>query len=79
MSGQQNSILSVVPGITFQTSEQKGIYQLQTINFQVNKNYARKELQQSSLIKSNQSDLLVSAFLKKNTVLCARSFGINPN
>lgn len=78
MSGQQNSILSVVPGITFQTSEQKGIYQLQTINFQVNKN-ARKELQQSSLIKSNQSDLLVSAFLKKNTVLCARSFGINPN
>lgn len=61
MTGQQNSVISVVPGITFSNSEGKGFYQLQTINYQLNKN-VQKELKKSPMLKSKQGDLLVGAF-----------------
>jgi len=61
MTGQQNSVISVVPGITFSNSEGKGFYQLQTVNYQLNKN-AQKELKKSPILKSKQGDLLVGAF-----------------
>ena len=61
MTGQKNSVISVVPGITFNNSEEKGFYQLQTINYKLNKN-AQKELKKSPILKSKQGDLLVGAF-----------------
>jgi len=61
MTGQQNSVISVVPGITFNNSEENGFYQLQTINYTLNKN-AQKELKKSPILKSKQGDLLVGAF-----------------
>lgn len=61
MSGQQNSVLSTVPGITFGTSEGKGVYQLQTVNFQLGKD-AEKETQALLQNIKSQDGLLVGAF-----------------
>ena len=63
MSGQQNSVLSTVPGLTFGTSEAKGIYQLQTIKIQLG-NDAEKAVQNFVQNGGNKGrdGLLVGAF-----------------
>lgn len=55
MSSQQNSILSVIPDVTFTNSQDKGVYQLQTFNCSGN---LPSELTQGS----SGDDFLVSAF-----------------
>lgn len=58
MSGQQNSVISVIPGIPLSSSSEKGIYQLQSFNF----NSKGKSIKNCSLIKSNADGFLVGAF-----------------
>ncbi len=64
MSGQQNSIVSVIPDIPLSNSFDKGVYQLQTLNLTGNpkKQLVENRLVKSGLIKGNAGDLLVGAF-----------------
>ena len=57
MSSQQNSVVSVIPGITLNNSVEKGVYQLQTLT--INPNQLEKS---ATLIEQNSSNLLVGAF-----------------
>lgn len=60
MSGQQNAVISVIPGIPLNNSKEKGIYQLQTLNFSSN---AQKTLtENSTILNCNNGDILVGAF-----------------
>lgn len=57
MSGQQNSVVSVIPGITLSNSVEKGVYQLQT--FPITPNQLEKI---PTLIEQNSGNLLIGAF-----------------
>lgn len=58
MSGQQNSVISVIPGIAISNSSEKGVYQLQSLNFNLNS----KEKLLQNFSKSNTDGFLVGAF-----------------
>lgn len=63
MSGQQNSVLSVLPGVLTSNSSEKGVYQLQSINFSNDqRQLLLKEPQSFSIFKSNVNGFLIGAF-----------------
>ncbi|XP_032788859.2 protein NipSnap homolog 3B [Daphnia magna] len=58
MSGQQNSVISVIPGIPLSNSIEKGVYQLQT--FATSPDFSPHA--PSPIFKGNKSDHLIGAF-----------------
>ena len=59
MSGQQNSIVSVIPDIPFSNSLDKGVYQLQTLSLTGN---PKKQLVELAKSNEKSGDLLIGAF-----------------
>ena len=59
MTDQQNSVVSVIPGIEIEDATGSGIYQLQIGN---TNSFAADTLSSSKLVKSYPNSLLVGAF-----------------